>query len=144
MFFGDLGLKPDFVIDASANLPPAGSDSLINAENINTGLIGPAWSTQPWTLKKWLMAGVIDEDAPDSRCLAHFYNPLGVPHCLTDPIILSGRDSFVWAARGDSFIPIYSWIPGRYSYPINRKPENTARPIWMVIRCKRATAKRWW
>ena len=86
------------------------------------------WSlSQPATLKDWLIAGSVDEDAPDTRCLAHFYNPLGTHNYLTDPIPVSLRDSFEWASAGTYFTPLMgakpspgtnqeSWVKARDYY----------------------------
>ena len=60
---------------------------------------------EPWTVKEWLKAGAIDEDAEDIRCFAHFYSPITSYHYLTDPCVLGSRDSFDWATDGGTFSP---------------------------------------
>ena len=71
-FFKKIGIKEN----GTFNFPTLPSD----ADSLSAAIkkIGDTpWSlTQPATLKDWLIAGSIDEDAPDTRCLAHFYNPL--------------------------------------------------------------------
>jgi hypothetical protein len=81
----------------------------------------------PWTLKEWLMAGSIDEDAPDARCLAHFYNPLSATHELTDPYTVSGRNSYDWASAGTAFDP---HTPGTPSPGQNEECWSTARTYY--------------
>lgn len=104
-FFKKIGIKEENPF--SFPTFPSDADSL--SATIHIG--DTTWSlTQPATLKDWLIAGSIDEDAPEERCLAHFYNPLGLnlsgsPHCLTNPIWVSGRSSFEWASAGTSFPP---------------------------------------
>lgn len=88
-----------------------GSHSLVKKSLVQTGL--DTWTDRPWTLKKWLMAGAIDEDSPVTRCLAHFYNPLPFDEncALTDPIEVGGRDSFEWATTGQVFAPPWNQPP---------------------------------
>ncbi len=102
-FFRDLSIDPSDTPDFSAMA--GGADSLSKKDMIITAF--DKWTDRPWTLKKWLIAGAIDEDDPNNRCLAHFYNPIPVDgkHALTDPIEVGGRDSFQWATTGDNFIP---------------------------------------
>lgn len=100
--------------------------SNLHAHDIKTGLT--KWADQPWTLKKWMMAGAIDEDAPVGRCVAHFYNPLGNSqspdnHFLTDPKEFGCRDSFQWVSTGENFTP---------GWPID--PPGTNRESWVKAR----------
>lgn len=120
-FFDNVGIKEADTF--SIPTLPSDADSLSATIHIGAS----AWSlSQPATLKDWLIAGSIDEDAPDTRCLAHFYNPIGT-HYLTDPITVSGRDSFEWASAGTSFTPLMgakpspgtnqeSWVKAREYY----------------------------
>ncbi len=66
-----------------------------------------------FTIVNWLQQGSIEEDMPDRRCLAHFYNPLAdrdgkYGRALSDPIPVTGdakRDSQDWAMKGEGFSP---------------------------------------
>jgi len=132
-FFKKVGVKETDTF--SIPTLPSDADSLSAAIKIGAS----SWSlSQPATLKDWLIAGSIDEDAPDTRCLAHFYNPIGT-HYLTDPITVSGRDSFEWASAGTSFTPLMgakpspgtnqeSWVKAReYYYDSLTKSSKTDR-----------------
>ena len=97
-FFKNIGIKPDDTFDYAEI--PGDADSLTKAINNGSG----SWNlSRPAILGDWLVAGSIDEDAPATRCLAHFYDPIHTPHHLTDPITVSGRDSFQWASTGEAF-----------------------------------------
>ncbi|MCX6937070.1 MAG: hypothetical protein NTU80_04115 [Verrucomicrobia bacterium] len=73
----------------------------------------------PWTLKEWMVAGAVDEDAPDLRCLGHFYNPLKPNHALSDPLTLGAPDSFSWAkGENNKYVTANeeSWAKARKYY----------------------------
>lgn len=93
--FDGVGIKTSDTLDfaIAGNSPSRGADLRANG----------VMEAQPWTIKEWMKAGAIDEDAQEIRCLAHFYNPI-YTHYLTDPVETGGCDSFAWATTGDSFL----------------------------------------
>ena len=124
LFFSNLG------IDQGAKYSYMGlpADAASLTLNITTG--EKEWTLiQPSSLKDWLIAGVVDEDAPEGRCLAHFYNPYKPYHYLTDPIAVSGRDSFEWASTGESFSP--HWSLNKSSPGANEESWGKARQYYL-------------
>jgi len=96
--FQDLGIDPSLTPDYRGIDSESAS---LNIGQIKTG--GAIWTARPWTLQKWLIAGAIDEDTQVGRCVAHFFDPVRVPHSLTDPLNTGASDSFVWGTMGSSF-----------------------------------------